>query len=468
MTAIPDDRTKSPGSRLRPEWVLLRLQYPRWGWILILAVCVVGRATALCAPSKWDSYLYAAASYRLYAPDVTFEDLIPDKPPGQALLSGWLYRVIPGPPTRLTMLIPDAAFLLGGCLVFARLARLCFGPRIAVWLTLFLAVGANGYNTLDSSVAGLHVNETYMLLPMVFAVWSHLAVRNAIGRGLARGFGLGWALAIKQTAIGLALVLVVDGLVRVFAQGRNAGGREHRLGYADALHEAGISAMGTFGGMMAAWLPVVTMLGVHGWLGSHLEDLATFSGGHVSGATRSAIFSGYALRPIAAPGFWMVAGLVVGCFAGFRRNGPGRSGVDPSLGQDPSLDHDPTGGGLRGTLDGVARLALLWLAAEIALLMLLTRGSGHYFQQVVPPAALTGGVGIVLVRAVVQRWRWPARRWALNVTTAATVVLLLVAVMPMLSAASRRVGTLNVAEEQRVFQTWLSSGSVRQKVLGTF
>ena len=92
-----------------------------------VAIHAAGRVAAFCSPFKVDSFVYSVAAYRLYDADVTIEDLVGDKPPGQALMTGWIYRVLPGPPTRLAMVPLESAFMLAGFAVFWRLAIILFG-----------------------------------------------------------------------------------------------------------------------------------------------------------------------------------------------------------------------------------------------------------------------------------------------------------------------------------------------------
>ena len=216
--------------------------------LLLLAVLVhiLGRTAAVCHPYKADSFVYATAAHKLWHGGATFADLIPDKPPGQALLTGWCYRLAPEPHTRLTLIPIESAFLLAAYAVFWLVARRLCGPGAAAALTLFFAIAHNTYNALDFSTDGLNLNECYLALPMMLAVWAHLNVESPAKRGLLRGVAIGLALSVKQSAVGLLLALMVHGFAET-CLGRRA-------------KQGATSGAMTLLGLAAAWAPVVLFL----------------------------------------------------------------------------------------------------------------------------------------------------------------------------------------------------------------
>jgi hypothetical protein len=173
-----------------------------------LAVHAAGRIAAFCSPIKVDSFVYALAAYKLYDGEVTIDDLVPDKPPGQALLTGWIYRVAPGPPSRLPLIPIESAFMLAGYLMFYWLTAKWSGRRPAAVLTLCVVIAHNTYNALDNTTDGFNLGENYLLWPMMLAVYAQCMFKPVAAQGLGRGIGLGLALTIKQTAAGLLIACI--------------------------------------------------------------------------------------------------------------------------------------------------------------------------------------------------------------------------------------------------------------------
>jgi len=390
-----------------------------------LAIHAMGRVSATCAPSRFDSFVYSVAAYRFYDPQATAADLVPDKPAGQPCLTGWMYRVMPAPPSRLTLLPLDSAFLLAGYALFWLLARGLADRTAAAAGMLFLVLGINAYNTLYEDVAGLNVNEIYLLAPMLLAVWAHLAVQRPAWRGLLRGVGLGLALSVKQSAVGLAVVLVVCGLLRAAEEGR----------VRDIWRGVAWSAFG----MAVVWVPPAVLLYVRGWLGPHLADLASRSGEYVELAWPRG-WHGYRFAPVAATAWWAIVGLVLGTSC--------RTPTE-SRGRQLPLEHD------------AARLAWLWLAVEVTLLWLMTRRSGHYHQQVVAPAALLAVIGMARMARLTAFMSLRQRLRARYLAACVTVVLVLVALMPFTAEIWRRVPGFSYDEEVRTFAAWLADWSPR-------
>ncbi len=411
-------------SRIR-EWLPKALLHPVFLLVVAGLVHVVGRTSAVSALSRFDSFVYSVAAWKFYDPQATAADLVPDKPAGQAFLTGWLYRLAPDPPTRLTLMPLDSAFLAAGYLLFWLVARRLADRTSAAAGTLLLVLGINIYNTLYEDVAGLHVNEVYLLAPMLLAVWAHLALQGAAWRGLFRGLGLGLALTVKQSAAGLLLVLVIHGLVRAAAAGR--------------LRSVWQGVGWSMAGVAVAWLPLVVFLYVRGWLGPHLGDLADSSARFVEFSWPGG-WHGYRFVPVAAAAWWVIVGLVLGRSAGGSVALPDR-GV--------SLERE------------AARLAWLWLLVEVLILWLMIRRSGHYHQQVVPPLALLAVIGMArlsrMMACMPVRQRLRTRYLAMGVSLA----LWLVAVMPFAAETRRRLPSFDYEDEVRTFAAWLADWSPR-------
>lgn len=396
--------------------------------MLIVVVHVVGRIGAVCAPSKFDSFVYAIAAYRFYDSQADFSDLVPDKPAGQALLTGWCYQLLPGEPTRLTLIPIDSVFLVLSYLIFWRLAVRLLGKRPALILTLLYVLLVNTFNTLDTTVAGLNVNENYLAAPMLLAVYAHLLVSNAGLRGFLRGLGMGVALMIKQTAMGLLVVLIVHSLIEIVRNRR----------YSAALKSTAWSLIG----LAVAWAPLLIVLYARGWLVGHLGDLLHRSGQFTT-LMPLAIPPLFKLAPLTPIAWWIVVGMFMP-----SRGIPEEKGVNVAV--NASWTHR-----------AVVLFVWLWLVVEIVILWSMIRRSAHYYQPMLAPAVLLAGWGMsklaIAVRTLSRRDRWRVWKWS-GVLTA---VLMLFAFMPLISEALRRVQTFSYDTEVQEFADWLASWSAR-------
>ncbi len=440
--------------------------------LLLLAVLVhiLGRTAAVCHPYKADSYVYATAAHRLWHGGATFADLIPDKPPGQALLTGWCYRLAPEPHTRLTLIPIESAFLLAAYAVFWLVARRLCGPGVAAALTLFFAIAHNTYNALDFTTDGFDLNECYLALPMMLAVWAHLNVKSPAKRGLLRGVAIGLALSVKQSAVGLLLALMVHGFAET-CLGRRA-------------KQGATSGAMTLLGLAVAWAPVVLFLHAHGWLAAHLQDLAEFTGNHLT-ALRITLPRWYNVSPLLPGGWWLILGAVgsLGLWhqrrTGVIRNGLNMGSHAPD-GQDapvaealPPLPHGrgsayrPRPGTYTQQLHTRGSLAvflLLWLAAELCILATMNKPSSHYYQQLVMPLLLLAGTGLTVFARAVVRLPAEERRLAWRWAAVATVVLTVIAAMPLGAQAAKRARTLDHQAEVREFAWYLANWSERWNI----
>ena len=394
--------------------------------LVVLATHVVGRVSAICASANYDSFTYAVCAYRFFSPDASAADLVPDKPAGQFMMTGWCYRVWPGPPSRLVLAPIESAFLLAAYAAFWFLARGMHGAHVAGVQTILLVFALNAYNTLDDSSAGFNVNENYLLLPMLIAVTAHVAMSAGWRRGLVRGLGLGLALSIKQTAGGVLLAMLVHGIYRAWRSGR--------------WREAAVSACWTAGGAVLAVSPLVAVLAVRGWLVPHAHDLAGLSGGHLE-LPRLKPPPWLRLAPLVPIAWWMLAGVAAW-----------RAGC--------SDKRFMAAGGEVGEKDGrsVGAFLWLWLGAEMTVLALLNRHSAHYYQPLVVPASLLAGAGVAW--ALQAGYRLPgierARLWRWSFLV--TLALMLPALMSFIVETQRRWAAYDVNQETVAFVRRLASG----------
>lgn len=437
--SIESPRTWPPArtrclSRLVRRWPSL-MTAPATILVLTVATHAGGRIAAFCGPHKVDSYTYTVAAYKFWTPGSTAADLVPDKPAGQALLTGWCYRIWPGPPTRLTLAPIESAFLLAGAAVFGWLALRLFGPQTAVALTFFFVLAQNAYNALDTTTDGFDLNECYLSLPMLAAVFAHLTMTRPGRRGFVRGLGIGLALTIKQTAAGLLAALLIHGLIVTIGRKR----------WRDAL----VATVASAAGMAAAGLPLLASLYSRGWLWGHLHDLSERSGAHV-GMMPMGLGDWHLLLSL-APALWWIA---LGAMAWAAGRGTRRAVPE----------------GSRDMRTAAAQFVPIWLAAEAVILWSMTTPATHYYQQIVAPITLAAGFGISMlaqtlaplrIRDRVAAWRW---------VHAGTIVLVVAAAMPLWAEVRKRAHSFSYPSEisgfQQQIETWApGSMGLRASVL---
>ena len=407
-------------------WSARRLPYclsePAALLALAILVHVVGRVGAFCSPVKVDSFVYAVAAYELYAPDATVKCLITDKPPGQAVLSGWIFRLWPGPPSRIKLLPVESAFMIAGYAAFWLLASRFFDKRVAAALTLFVVIAQNTYNACDTTTDGFNLGESYLILPVLVAVCAHLVTEHPVKRGLVRGVAIGLALMVKQTAATVVAAFVIHDLLTALAAGR--------------VRRNAIAAAASVAGVAVAVLPLAAFLYSQGWLGTHLHDLRQFSGRHV----RIMPFEWppwYKISPLLPCLWWLVLGLA-GWFVRPRQEAAGQGRCDET---------SPAG------------FVWIWLLIEGALIWSMTKPSTHYYQQLVAPVALAGGFALT---AATRRLEGVARRdrlrlWTwLGMTTAGFAI---VAVLQVAAETAKRAHTFDAAGEVVEFDHWVKTWS---------
>ncbi len=388
-----------------------------------IGIHVAGRTAALCASEKVDSYIYTVAAYKFWDPQATAADLIPDKPAGQAFLTGWCYRIFPGPPTRLTLAPIESVFLLGGAGMFGWLALRLFGGRTAATMTLFLVIAHNIYNALDPTTDGFDLNESYLLWPMMTAVLAHLTIASPMRRGYLRGLGIGLALTIKQTSLGLFLALIIHGFVVVVIRGN----------WRDGLRSGAVS----LAGLVGAWTPLILFLHLRGWLIPHFHSLGERSGTHV--AMLGVAIQGWDKVWPLAPAWWWIALGLLALFASQRRY----SGTDRPCSRQRLLSFG---------------FVLLWLAAELVILVAMTKPASHYYQQIVAPVILLAGFGIDSFAREIKGTRRSDRVIAWQWVIAGTVTLAAFSVMPLLEETFKRsqrfVYQTEIDEFRQHIETW--------------
>ena len=415
---------------------------PQKGLALLLIAAalflhVAGRAVALRSLYLYDTFYYSVAAYRFWQPGATPADLIPDKPIGQPLLTGWVFRTPGAPASRMALVPVESAFMLAGYAVFFVTARRLFGLTLAAALTVFFVIAHNSYNALNSITDGFNLAECYLILPCWLAVLAHTTMTGT-RRGLLRGLGLGLALAIKQTAAGLMLVLLLHGLARAIRQRRWVSGLNGLL----------LSLLG----IAAVWLPIVLVLHGRGWLGVHVESLVRLSGQH-TGANAWRLPDVARLIPILPLLWWIVLGLLALACTGLVR--PVFSPVVAAKGRvaPPPRADWPVG---RRSL---CAMAAAWLVIEAAIIATLRIPATHYWQQLVGPLGLLAGLGVsaLLNRtlAMTEARHAAVVRWM----AASTLMLALAAAGPLLAAMPGALKRIDPAAERAQFADWLATWS---------
>jgi hypothetical protein len=390
--------------------------------VLTLATHTAGRIAGFCCPYEADSFNHAVEAYKFWSPGGTLADLIPDKPAGQALLTGWCYRIWPGPPSRLTLVPIESAFLLGAAGVFLWLALRLFGRRTAIALTFFSVLAYNVYNAVDLVTDGFNLNESYLALPMLTAVFAHLTIVRPWRHGFVRGLGIGLALTIKQAPIGLLAVLVVHGCVFAAIRKRWA--------------EAAAAATASLIGMAAAIAPLTTWLWARGWLPGHWHDLTERTSTHL-GVMATGLRDWHYLVPL-APALWWIALGAAGLLAARLPRGPAEARPPASHAREASF-------------------VLLWLAAEIIILRSMTLPASHYYQPIVAPLTLAAGFGITALARCLKSLRTRDRVLAWRWVTATTIALVVVAAMPLWAATWARARTFSYRAEVNEFRRWAAT-----------
>jgi len=431
VTDCPVPRCTAPHKRLwSPERLPYALTRPATLVCLALVLHIVGRIGALCGLGEFDSFLYSVSAYQTWQPDATIDDLIPDKPAGQAVITGWCYRLVSGPPTRWILVPIESAFLIGAYLILWQLARRLFNASIAMYLMLFFVIAQNAYNVTD----GFNLNECYLALPTLLAVYAHLTLSHPASRGFVRGLGIGLALTVKQTAIALPLVCLGHGLFHLIRHKRRMPGLA--------------SFAMTLIGIAVAFSPVAIFLITRGWLGDHVNDLLALSGYHAAG------------KPITLPDWTKITPLLP--MIGWITLGATAFAAGRLAPQETSARHSTDAPQLPITRSSALLFTLFWFLAEAGVIWTLAKPWAHYWQQMAAPIAVLAGFGMhALIKRTTtlrQRDQLALCRWLGALTTA----LAIMAMMPMLRIAATYANRLDRSTEIKRFSEWQEKWSARK------
>ncbi len=391
----------------------------------------------MCHSFKVDSYTHAVFAYKVWYEGAAFDDLIPDKPAGYALLTGWSFYLHPGAPTRLALVPIESASLIAAYIVFWRLARRFFDPRLSATLTLFLAIAHNAYNVLDFVTDGFNLQEAYLAPLMLLGAIAHLTVRRPLWAGLLCGLGLGAATSIKQSAVTLLAVCFIHEVWR----SRQRGG----------LKTALVPCAGMAIGVIAGWIPALGYVAAKGWLVPHLSNLAAFSGGHMW-PTELRFPPWYNVSPLLPAAWWVLLGLL-GAKWGLPIEEKGTK-ARRHEGTEAMSDEAAIGDSVPSAVDPWPFpwfFFLLWGAVEIAMVWSMFKPASHYYQQLVAPIVMVSGQCFACGCAAVNRLALDdalrVRRWI----AVATATLVVIAAAPVLAEFSRRIHTFDYQEEVEEF-----------------
>ncbi len=391
---------------LRPVWALL-----------ILAFCIhfLGRAAAMAGTGEFDSFLYSVAAYQAWQSGSSADALVPDKPAGQAVLTGWSYRLWWGLPSRLVLVPVESAFLLGGlAALYLSGARLFTAvPAAAAAMAWALAVGC--YSLRD----GFNLNECYAAAAVLGGAAAHLSIRRAGLRGLVRGVLFGLALTIKQSAAAAVAACVLDGLIRHARAGQP--------------RKAVVSVAASAVGLVLGMVPVVFFLASHGWLGAHLDDLAKYSGMH-AGRPFTTLPNAEAMAPLGIVAWWLAMAFAARS-ASSCDNSTGLAGAEPRRPGVPFL--------------------LTWLAFELGIATAMLQPRAHYYIMVAGPACLLGAAALTAWWRAVQTAPLTCRPAALVWMISGSALLTVWALLPLASTLGARTALLSRSAEQDRFAHWL-------------
>lgn len=404
----------------RPARVWLAPAHPAVVLVCLLAVHAAGRAAAFCYPAKVDSFTYALAAYRLWEPAASPEALVPDKPPGQAILTGWVYRLATGAPSRVTMIPVESAFMLAGYGLFWLVSNRLHDRRVGLLLTGGLVLAVNSYNAFDTTTDGFNLAENYLLAPSMLAVWAHLHDSRRLAlRGVTCGAGVGLALAVKQTAVALAVAIVLHGVVEAIVR---AAPRDR------ARQLAGMAV-----GMAAVWAPIWLFLAAKGLWTAQLDTLIRSSGAHVAAGPFDLPSWSHCL-PLSPLLLWMALGLVAPL--ALRRGAAGDARQRSAL-----------------------LFAAVWLLAEATMLWTMTKPAEHYWQQVVPPTALLASLGASAFARTGSSLRASERARIWRCVGAVTACAVLIVAVPLFAVAQKRASTFDLQWERTEFARRLAEAS---------
>lgn len=380
-----------------------------------LGIHTAGRVAAFGSPHVVDSMTYAVAAYRLWQADPAPAVLVSDKPPGQAILTGWAFPAWPAEASRATLAPIETAFMLAAYAIFAAIALRVGGGAAAAVATLGLVIAVNSYNAFDSTTDGFNLAENYVSLPILLAVFGHVCVRSVGVGGVLTGAGLGLALAVKQTALAVTAAILLHSLYELLS-GKAVRSRAVRLEW-------------TLLGVGLSWLPIAAFMQAQGLLGRQIRDLFEHSAAHV--AVRAPELPGAAL---VAPLFPLLLWMVIG----------GAARVTLGQRSDPS-DVNRTG---RSTVV----FAAVWFTCELAMASLMTKPAEHYAQLVVPPAALLAAMGVSATARALASLNFHARKHAVVCLAAMTAGLFVSTTAPIISLARRNAPTIDLEREHARFE----------------
>lgn len=379
--------------------------------LVVLGIHAAGRIAAFCSPYVVDSRIYSLAAYSFWQPEPSADAIVPDKPPGQALLTGWVFRVWPNEPSRATLVPVESAFMLAAYAIFAALAIRLAGGVAAAVAVVGLVIAFNAYNASDSTTDGFNLGENYVAAPILLAVYAHLCIRHRGVGGVLTGVGLGLALAIKQTALAVTVAVLLHS-VYVCVATRSLKSRAIRLEW-------------MLVGVIAAWLPIAGALQWRGLLELQIRGLLDHSTSHVEWHGPSWP-TGAMIGPLLPLLLWMVVGSVMRSTL--------HSGARASHGASPVV------------------FAIIWFACELGMTSMMTKPAEHYAQLVVLPAALLAAFGVSAVQRALTPLSAVRRRRARACLIAATVCLCVTSAMPVINLARRFGPTFDLAVERAFFQ----------------
>ncbi|HTF35289.1 MAG TPA: glycosyltransferase family 39 protein [Myxococcota bacterium] len=217
----------------------------------VFALALVLRALIVDLPFERDEGEYGYIAWRWLQGALPYVDSFDQKPPGVFLAYATLIRLFGTSPRAVHW--GTQLYTLGTLAALFTVGRTLVSPAVGVAAAAFLAL-----LTLDASFLGSASNtETFLLLPIILALWAAVRAieRDSLGWSAAAGLLGGLACLFKQVA---AFDLLFVGLIVVFL-----GTRQSRLRRGAALTL----------GAVAAVLPVVAVFVGSGAFHTFLEHV---------------------------------------------------------------------------------------------------------------------------------------------------------------------------------------------------
>ncbi len=414
----------TPPTALSRRWLVVTVV------VFVIGVHVAGRVGAYCSPLQNDSYIYASFGYRIAHGDALYRDMSDIKPPGLFLLFAAAYLIFAG--GRSAVVPIESLFMLGAYFVIYRTARVMYGRSVALVVTVVAVVTLNYFTISGHVIEGFGLAENFMVLPSVAAVlfYRQAAASGGRWRMVLSGVCLGCDAAIKQTALPVFIAIAVHWTLQAIV--KKTGLREWLRGSLLLLV-----------GILAAWLPIITMLCVQGtW--SVAQSLLTRDASAMIGRSTAWPTHWRTILPLHLPLLWCAWAAMAAVERWLR-----------SRRSNPKSHHrlfDPVAGDVS--------LLVIWCAAELAMLSLLPLRSAHYYVVIAVPFILLSGWPFAVLNAATESLSRRARFATWSIAMIGSAALYRPAVDRIVPIAIARYRAFDWAADERYFNEAIHWGPI--------